>query len=647
MQDNVRPIVTEEIVLSELLYALWNHKIFILAICLTGIFLGGYYALKSDKEYTASADFKLKDPTTSNAGSELEAFANIVGFGNALGSELNIPFAETMGRNFILDLDKKVNFQKDTFFYRPNEDKIEPVWKTFIKSLINWESRKLDQNELMWQSIISKYKKHVELKASSEGDSLIVSVTHENSRRAAQIANSIMESLIESAVSRSEIEQTQQLDYLSKTLADALIDLENGQSRLKNFALENNPRPLENYALKTQTLDNLRKKFSRTTNINLALAEILLLMNNKTTSYSDYLTLRETFPIVDQIEFRQVLGQNEVISSWTWPEKAFVTSVFETISERQKRLEAKVNTAQLVASEASKSLERYTTIKRESTIADASYNVILEQVKAMSIMSGYEPNRFEIYEYAAAPINYSSPKLSLSLALGAVLGLFIGCTLSLIYAKYRGVYYSSQNLIYNAQSDLNVKARTLRSMLDIPMAKFTSKLTKKSQTTLRDLAVEINRNSNNLVLFTSLNSRLKGFDVANATAKYMQSEDLKIGLLNFNSKFTQHINHENATEVGSYSIIKKLDEPYIVHPTRKIETSDLIAVRDFTDQLHKLQANFDLMFLSADNGVALSLASALSEQDVSHITIARTKRTSSKSLIKIRELLPIQGLLYE
>mgnify|MGYP000371138293 CR=1 FL=1 len=60
------------------------------------------------------------------------------------------------------------------------------------------------------------------------------------------------------------------------------------------------------------------------------------------------------------------------------------------------------------------------------TIAEATYTVLIEQVKAQSMIAGYQPNRSQIFEYAAPPLKESTPNLKHSLIIGLILGLFFG-----------------------------------------------------------------------------------------------------------------------------------------------------------------------------------------------------------------------------
>ena len=82
-------------------------------------------------------------------------------------------------------------------------------------------------------------------------------------------------------------------------------------------------------------------------------------------------------------------------------------------------------------------LETYAKLEREAKIAEATYTVLIEQVKAQSITAGYQPDNSEVYEYASAPINPSAPNRNQILALGAILGLFVGIALSFVLALIR------------------------------------------------------------------------------------------------------------------------------------------------------------------------------------------------------------------
>lgn len=646
MHDNFKSDEDSEIDLIQLLIVLWNYKIFLVSACLFGIFLGGYFALTTDKKYTSTATFKLT--TDNNRGldisSELNILSSFSGFNLPTTAEL--PYDEVMGREFIIKLDKKVNFRDDKFYYDYNPDLKDPIWKATIKNLIGWENNIHDVDERMWQEITKKYKNTVLIKLTKD-NSLKLLVTHKNADRAAEITNAIMLTTLENKRIVLKNSQDKLITHLAETLAKALTDLEESQLKLKNFTLEYSAQPIENFAAKTLILDTHRENLIRTSDVHNALSNLLLLIEKDSLTHSDYLSLRKTFPIVDQVEFRRFLGQNESISSWTWPNKTTVRTVFETLSERLKRLEAKVIEAQLEASNAGNVLNEYVPIKREAEISEATYTVLIEQLKAQSIAAGYRPDTSRIFEYAAPPLDPSSPNRNLLLVLGAALGFFLGSILALLIAKFRDVFYSQSALISVAQSRLNIYARPLLPLQQKPLQKLNQSITNRSRAILRDLAVEIHRSKSTQIIFTSINSKLSGNDIAKAIATYMHSGDLKIALINFNLNHQDSISNETKDTIGSFNVIENLATISILQPNTKLGSIEFLARRDFQDQIQALNSNFDLIFLSAEDSNALSLVSTLANCDLPHFTVARIKRTKTKAFKELCSQNPIKGLIYE
>ena len=319
MQDYLKPESNDEIDLRELFITLWAYKLFIACACALGIVFGGYYALNAEKEFTSTAIFKIDQSQSDgiSLGGELGALASFAGFGGGIATSI-LPTDQVTGRIFIEKLDAKLNFQADPYFNTYNPNSLDPLWKSLIKRAIGWQKSSIDPQEAIWQGIVAKYVKSIVLDETPDG-AVKIMVTHVNPQRAAEISNTIMEEIISTLENKRNTEQDAQLSYLSNTLATALSDLEASQSSLKQFALENSALPLESFAARSLQLDGLREQLSRTTELYDAVVALSSMLQNKTTDQKSYLALRQQFPIVDQVEFRRVLGQNEIISSWSWP----------------------------------------------------------------------------------------------------------------------------------------------------------------------------------------------------------------------------------------------------------------------------------------------------------------------------------------
>ncbi|MDB9759821.1 Wzz/FepE/Etk N-terminal domain-containing protein [Planktomarina sp.] len=647
MQDSLTSNTDDEIDLRELFITLWAYKLFIAGTCALGVVFGGYYALNVDKEFTSAAIFKLGDARSGgiSLGAEMSALASLAGFGGGLAATI-LPTDQVTGRIFMEKLDAKLNFQADPYFNTYNPNSVDPIWKSLIKSAIGWQKFSTDAQEATWQGIVATYSKNIVLDETRDGSVKIV-VTHVNPQRAAEIANVIMDEIISTAKNKKNTEQDQQLSYLSNTLAKALSDLEVSQSSLKQFALENSALPLESFAAGSLQLDGLREQLSRTSELHEAVAALSLMLQNRTTDQKNYLALRQQFPIVDQVEFRRVLGQNEIISSWSWPEASSVDVVFDTLTERKSRLQSQINVSQIDAERSGLALETYAKLEREAKIAEATYTVLIEQVKAQSMVAGYRPDKTEVYEYASPSISPSAPKRSLILALGAVLGLFVGVALSLVLALRRGVHYSKNSLITGAQARLTASVRALLPLRNKSLNDLNTMLVKKPRSILRDVAVEIHKSAATQVVVTSSRAKLTGNDVARALASYMQSDAMTVAVIDFSFRGKNLDINSERVSAGSFVVAESVGHVSILRPDGDLAAMELLSQKDFWKNTQSLNSTFDLVVLCADNGDAISLLSALEGQKMFHITLARIKHTKSASLSHIRSLLPIQGLLYD
>ena len=129
----------DEINLSELFASLWSHKILIAFITGISIFLSGFYALTTEKQYTAKAVFDIEQSNSRglNLGGELGAIASIAGFGSSVGSGTDLLLERIKSREFILEANQKLALSDDKFFNSYNPDAKDPAWKALIKNT-NW-----------------------------------------------------------------------------------------------------------------------------------------------------------------------------------------------------------------------------------------------------------------------------------------------------------------------------------------------------------------------------------------------------------------------------------------------------------------------------------------------------------------------------
>ena len=101
-----------------------------------------------------------------------------------------------------------------------------------------------------------------------------------------------------------------------------------------------------------------------------------------------YEALRSIHPIIDDIDFR-ILGMSETISAWTWPTTETIEAVSLTLRERIKRLNVDINTIEENAEIYATSAEDLANFTRDAKIAEATYTVIIQQVKSQYLSAEF------------------------------------------------------------------------------------------------------------------------------------------------------------------------------------------------------------------------------------------------------------------
>ena len=480
----------DEINLSELFTTLWCHKVWITLVTSLFIFFAGYYALNATKEYTATAIFEIEQTKSNNLNipDELGTLASLAGLGGAGRSNVEVLLERMMEREFILEASKILSLQNDPLFQTYNPNALDPFWKATIKKVIGWEQSEQSAKLIIENKIKSNYLEYVQA-SQTPGGAIKISVAHEDPKLAAKYANQIMELVRQTVATEEEKSKEIRLSYLAETLANALQDMETAQQNIKKYTLENSAAAQENFIVGSLQLDALRLERREAEEFLSVLKTIHELVELGNLDVSTYEGLRVKTPLVDEVDFRRIMGMSETISAWNWPTLDTIESVSETLSDRISRLNVEIATIEESAASYAASAEDQAKLLRDAKIAEATFTVLTEQVKSQTLVAGFKPETFTVFAYATPPILPSSPKRNLILALGAVLGIFAGSTLSLINGMRRGVFYTRSSILSAAQAAVSLKANSLRRLARLPASKLPNALEKRSVPVLDEAQV--------------------------------------------------------------------------------------------------------------------------------------------------------------
>ncbi len=629
--------------LSEILAALWAYKILI-SICIgLSIFLAGSYALNTDKKFTAKAVFQIEQQQKSGFSlpGELGSLAALAGFNMPTSSNSEALLERIMAREFILTINKNSSLEKDKFFNTYDPNYVEPFWKLSIKKALGLQSAKPERNRIIENNIIKNYRKFVKADFTDTG-TISVSVTHENSDSAAKYANLLMEEIKLLIEFESQESQELRLNYLSQTLADALQEMDQAQQNLKNYALKNSAMAQENFISGSLKLDELRMEKREVSEFSEVLTVLEDLIKAGNLNKSAYEELRATFPLVDDVSFRRILGMSETISAWTWPDKETNQAVSATLKDRLKRLDIEIKNIENNAKIYATSAEDLAKFTRDAKIAEATYTVLIEQVKSQSLAAGFRPENFKVFEYATPPLSPSSPKRLLIIAIGALLGWFLGSTLALIFSAKKGVYYTKSLIASDAQAGLSLRSKSFRRLSRWPIKKIIQYISKKRISEIDQ--VEIKISNKKLVYVLNCGGRPTASGTARLLATQSSLSGRNVLLCDKTGQSEKELEDKPDNNVSEINVITYEKNLNIM---KSHNGAEFFTSSEFNSSIKMLMARYDQIFICSDNSEAILGLMALTEFNPAIILLTRLRRTTKADIRKIKINQPIDILFYD
>ena len=357
---------------------------------------------------------------------------------------------------------------------------------------------------------------------------------------------------------------------------------------------------------------------------------------------NSYEALRSSHPLVDDIEFRRILGMSETISAWIWPDIETIGAVSATLKDRIKRLDIDIanieENAQIYATSA-EDLAKYT---RDAKIAEATYTVLIEQVKSQSLAAGFRPETFKVFEYATPPLSPSYPKRTLVLALGAVLGLFIGCALSLINSMRKSVFYTKSALLSNANADLALRSKSIRRLARKSISNIGEQLSKRQITLLDEADLKL---ANEKVIYV-MNSggRMTASDTARLLATLSAQSGRNVLLCDTTGQSEREIKEKTTTDLSAFPVHNINDSLNVI---KGANGSSFFTSKTFNTTLKDLVKRFDQVFICASNRNAYLGLMALLEFAPSLVMISGLRKTKKSDMKNIKSRRPIDLLFHD
>jgi uncharacterized protein involved in exopolysaccharide biosynthesis len=637
--------VDNEINLAELFASIWAHKFAITFGTVCAIIVGSIYALTSPKVYVGTAEFALTEGERMSLPGVPSAIAALAGISGNGGPQGTSPEAILYSRSFIQKVSAQANLVADRVFNTYQEGWTNPLWKVTLKGYLGLASTTVNLSRLQSESVFNSFSNLVVLNEDKTG-SQSISVSHANPERAAEIANDILDLLIAELEADQEKAQTARLTYLSSSLADALQNTEKTQENLKEYALNNNMLSVQAFTSQSVALDNLRKTLTETEALLDAVEGVATVLNAGNVTPASQRELKRLYPVVDDASFRRLFGMTEVISEWSWPEASVIAVVASTLTDRIERLGANIVKLEAEAQQFGQASEELFKLEREAKIAEATYTVLIEQVKAQSLNAGFKPEIVRIYDRAIAPIRPSSPNVKLIVAITTVLGAFGFIALSLIASMRRDVYWTDKSLSDLIGNPLLIKARGIRALRGNMQPGTQKGLRKISSAKLSQWRVDVSENPSNVVLIANLKSRISSVAVAEWLAMRCSDEGESTAVLS--KSFDDMALSARNSDLFAPLMVAELSGSgaHFALPISQ-NSSEFYSSKTFKTIIEKMRTEFDRVIIASDEYDTQIVARVLRDQKPHFTIITRVGASKKSNIRQLADLIKVDACIYE
>lgn len=421
----------DEIDLGELFAAIWYNWWIVGLATLVSVFLAGYYAfVVATPEYEASTRFELLDGE--EGGSPLGQAAGLAALTGLTiprsTSEADAIEDRVLSRPFVDSIYEDADFAADPIFNSTLREQgllskaIELVLGPAAEEeLVRDDYLVMTIGELRERMVISP----------GENGIIELTLTHPDGARAALTANLIVQQALLDMFERERTEAREGLNYFADELLQVRADLDAANAAVRDYAITNNLQSAEDLARTSAQLAQVRR------DIEVIDESIKALESMQEAGFSGP-NFAQTHPVSTSLSFRRLLGLSGDPNTWTQPSKDAIAAATERLTSQKSPLISTFNALEERAKSSGAEALKLAALEREVEVQQAIYESVITQFEARSLVSGFERASGRIVEAAIAPSKPSSPKKPLVVALGLVLGVFVGIAIAWIASMRRG-----------------------------------------------------------------------------------------------------------------------------------------------------------------------------------------------------------------
>ena len=615
----------DEIDLAELFAALWHNWWIIGATTVLTVLLAGYYAfVMATPEFEASTRFELLDGEGGGSSPFGEAAGLAALAGLTLGggtSEADALEDRILSRPFVASIYERAEFRTDPEF---NETLKKPdLIEQTIKLILGSREEDLTEDDYLVM-VIENLEKRMSVEPGENGIIELI-IAHPDGERAALIANIIVNQSLSDIFDREQKETRESLAYFADELLEVRANLDAANAAVRDYAINNNLQSVEELTRTSVQLSQMRRDLEALE----ASAEALRAISGVEFSGIDF---AEQYPVSTSLSFRRLFNFSGNPSDWTQPSAMRIEEALLRVETQRASLTSSLNSLEARARSTGQEALELAALEREVEVQQAIYESVITQFEAQSLFSGYERASGRIVETAIAPNEPSSPKKILVVALGLVLGLFVGAAVALIRSVRKGLLYTKTALKDAASlSEVFALKRSRVGQLN------SKDLSLKEINSIRDILVSL-ADATKVAGIVKSNTSPLGDRLTLSLSKAAQTTgdvtailDLSVGPIGRSFSFDEEVDQAD---------LKKASTRSRVDIFRPRDTSSLLKTEAAKKVITYLTKDYDRLFIllpPPSAGTASARVFALELE--SAIVVAERKKTTRTALETIKSIL--------
>ena len=583
-------IEDDEIDLAELFSTLLHGWLTITTAALLSVAFAAYYALFMVPErFESRAIFAINSSTPGLNLGELGGLAALAGFNlPGGGSETQRVEEQITSRDFLLEIADELGLFRNPDYNTSigsdeNRFELASVFEKYFPLLSNKKQQEggglnsaPQDDSLAQHQIIEKLRENLQIQSSS-GDAVIVSYIDTDPTLASNIVNNTLDKLLQEIEALEKADTRAKLDYLERELLRVQSELESSAENLQAYALSSNLRSVQELAQSSVALENLRDQRDDLSETKVIFERLAA----EDTWTPAFLTeLRVSYPRLTSLVIRRPMSLGANLNTWQKPSSATLSNAILEVERALSDLEAVILQRQREAQDAADQAMTLAKLERNIKVKETLYEVLIKQFETNALTSGIPGEIATIYERAVPAVEKSEPKRSLIVALGLVLGTFVGAAWVLLRAAKRGVVRTQATMKQLlGETGVVVDFTVNRSMKSALLERAVPKLIK-AKVRLRILSTFLPQDQATTCLVTALDdsdTRSLGLEIGGCIHK--QNANLVILDLNciWSSKSWGKYEFEAQSEFKSTSPSEGLE---VVQPGTLFDPRDIKALID-------------------------------------------------------------------